>query len=195
MTTPSSELVGAPAGRRYGAAVLDLLGMMLVAGAAGVALSPVSENLAALVFVTLCFIYYYLLEGWLATTPGKLLTGLAVVDEHGAPAGWNAAFARTLLRVIEVNPLLLGGIPAFVVVTLTKRNQRLGDMLGGAFVVDVADLDLPDAVEPRPTVVECPACGERLTDRTLTTCPVCGATIGPAGSGLPSTRENKESVR
>jgi uncharacterized RDD family membrane protein YckC len=39
------------------------------------------------------------------------------------------------LRIIEVNPLLLGGIPAGIVVISTSRKQRIGDLLAGTIVV------------------------------------------------------------
>ena len=37
--------------------------------------------------------------------------------------------------VIEVNPLLLGGLPAGLVVIATERKQRIGDLLAGTLVV------------------------------------------------------------
>ncbi len=54
---------------------------------------------------------------------------------NGEPCDWTAAAIRSVLRVIEVNPLLLGGLPAGLVVISTARKQRLGDILGGTVVV------------------------------------------------------------
>jgi hypothetical protein len=42
---------------------------------------------------------------------------------------------RTLLRVIEVNPILLGALPAGIMLLVTKRRQRLGDLLAGTVVI------------------------------------------------------------
>jgi uncharacterized RDD family membrane protein YckC len=39
------------------------------------------------------------------------------------------------LRIIEVNPLLFGGIPAGIAVILSRRKQRIGDLLAGTVVV------------------------------------------------------------
>lgn len=39
------------------------------------------------------------------------------------------------MRLVEVNPFLLGGIPAGIAVALSTYNQRLGDMLAGTYVV------------------------------------------------------------
>ena len=47
---------------------------------------------------------------------------------------------RTLLRLFEVNPLLLGGIPAAIAVLCSKNRQRLGDMLAGTYVIRTKDL-------------------------------------------------------
>ena len=46
-----------------------------------------------------------------------------------------SAMLRTLLRVIEVNPILLGALPAGIVLLVTKRKQRLGDLLAGTVVI------------------------------------------------------------
>lgn len=48
-----------------------------------------------------------------------------------------AALVRTLLRVVEANPLLFGGVPAGVCILASKRNQRLGDLAAGTLVVSV----------------------------------------------------------
>jgi uncharacterized RDD family membrane protein YckC len=42
---------------------------------------------------------------------------------------------RTLLRLLEANPLLFGGLPAGVAILLSGRNQRLGDLAAGTMVV------------------------------------------------------------
>jgi len=43
-------------------------------------------------------------------------------------------------RLVEVNPLLLGGLPAGIAVAMSRRRQRLGDMLAGTYVVRRKDL-------------------------------------------------------
>jgi uncharacterized RDD family membrane protein YckC len=66
---------------------------------------------------------------------GKYFQGLIVRKLDGGRCDWRAALIRGGLRIIEVNPLLLGGLPAGLFVISTDRKQRLGDMLAGTVVV------------------------------------------------------------
>jgi uncharacterized RDD family membrane protein YckC len=79
--------------------------------------------------------YFFLPEALWSRTPGKYLQGLAVVDASGARCGWRRALVRTLLRVVEANLLLFGGLPAGLTILASKRNQRLGDLAAGTLVV------------------------------------------------------------
>ena len=79
--------------------------------------------------------YFFLCEALWSRTPGKYLQGLVVVDTSGGHCGWRRALVRTLLRVVEANPLLFGGLPAGVTILASKRNQRLGDLAAGTLVV------------------------------------------------------------
>ena len=73
------------------------------------------------------FGYFLLFEGLWATSPGKLLTGLVVVQYDGRKCTWRQAWQRTLLRLVEVNPLFLGALPAALMIIRTRYHQRLGD--------------------------------------------------------------------
>lgn len=84
-------------------------------------------------------LYYPLFEGMYGITIGKMAVGIMVVDYQGRPPGLAKAFIRTLLRVIEVNPFLLGGLPAGLVALMSRRKQRLGDMLARTLVIYRAD--------------------------------------------------------
>jgi uncharacterized RDD family membrane protein YckC len=53
----------------------------------------------------------------------------------GERCNFEGAVIRTLLRVIEVNPLLLGAIPAGITVMSTERKQRIGDIVAKTVVV------------------------------------------------------------
>src|SRR5207302_217443 len=79
----------------------------------------------ALLWVT----YYAVLEGYFGATLGKRAAGLRVTDLEGRRIGWQAAIVRSLARLLDVLPFtyLLGGI----LTLLTKRHQRLGDLLAG----------------------------------------------------------------
>jgi uncharacterized RDD family membrane protein YckC len=88
----------------------------------------------------LIVLYYPLLEGLTGFTAGKVVARIKVVDETGGLPGIKKAVIRTLARLIEVNPLLLGGIPAGIIVLINKRRQRLGDIAAGTFVLKTSDL-------------------------------------------------------
>jgi uncharacterized RDD family membrane protein YckC len=92
-------------------------------------------------FLALIFLlgYFPVTEGLWGQSLGKLIMGLVVVDEKGDRPGLLRAAGRTLTRLVEVNPLLLGGIPAGITVALNDKRQRLGDMLAGTYVISKAD--------------------------------------------------------
>jgi uncharacterized RDD family membrane protein YckC len=79
--------------------------------------------------------YFFVFEAWWSRTPGKYLFGLWVCQTDGSRCTLSSAVIRTLLRIIEVNPLLLGGLPAGIMLMVTKRKQRLGDLLAGTVVI------------------------------------------------------------
>src|SRR5262249_46352947 len=75
-------------------------------------------------------------------TPGKKLVGIRVMLESGAPVDVRAAFIRNLLALVDFLPgfYLLGAL----IVTLTQRGQRLGDLAAGTIVVRERALRPPD---------------------------------------------------
>jgi uncharacterized RDD family membrane protein YckC len=79
--------------------------------------------------------YFVVFEALWGRTLGKLITGTIVIDHNGRAPGFAKAATRTLLRLIEVNPLLIGGLPAGIALLVTKRHQRMGDLLAGTYVV------------------------------------------------------------
>lgn len=85
--------------------------------------------------------YFPVTEGIWGQSLGKLVTGLVVVDEKGRKPGVVRALLRTLTRVVEVNPFLAGGVPAGIVVAISKERRRLGDMLAGTWVIHKKDLE------------------------------------------------------
>jgi uncharacterized RDD family membrane protein YckC len=97
---------------------------------------------AALVVVA----YYIVLEGCYGCTLGKLILGIRVVNSGCNPPGFKGSFLRTITRLIEVNPILLGGLPAGIIASLSKKRQRLGDMWARTYVLRVTDIRLLRAV-------------------------------------------------
>jgi len=100
----------------------------------GVVPDPV---LGVTIFIGLAvaILYFPVGEAFWGRTLGKLLTGLVIIDRDGRPPGIGKALLRTLLRLIEVNPFLLGGIPAALAVLASENRQRLGDMAARTYVV------------------------------------------------------------
>ena len=57
------------------------------------------------------------------------------MDSNGNNPGIIKASVRLLLRLIEVNPILFGGFVAGIVVNVSEKGQRWGDMLAGTYVI------------------------------------------------------------
>src|SRR2546430_9143585 len=91
----------------------------------------------ALLWVT----YYTVFEGFFGATLGKRLTGLRVTDLEGRRISWQGSIVRNIARLLDVLPFayLLGGILTLV----TRRHQRLGDLLAGTVVVPLAAVSYP----------------------------------------------------
>ncbi len=120
---------------RHIAAILDnVLAVML-----GVAVAKsIPEDLLALqvfLFGAVYLSYYFLFEAFISRTPGKLQTGLIVIKFDGGRCTWRDSLIRTCCRIIEVNPALLGAIPAALSIVLSKHHQRLGDKIARTIVV------------------------------------------------------------
>lgn len=77
--------------------------------------------------------------GWRGQTPGKRALGLRVVGADGAPVGPAESVLRNALRALEAP---LGYAPAVLMVALTPRRQRLGDLVAGTLVIQERRYDL-----------------------------------------------------
>ena len=137
--------------RRYLAACMDsLLAIVCFGCVIGVFKSLLPKSRSAefdvIIGVFACvlyFLYYFIPEAFFSTTPGKTWCGLCVRHIDGSKCSMKGAFIRTLTRIFEVNPLF-GALPAIITVFMTKRRQRIGDILAGTVVVEkrVADAAL-----------------------------------------------------
>jgi len=97
---------------------------------------PESLQMVKAVFFFLVYLAYFIvLEALWSRTLGKLFQGLVIRKLDGRPCDWKAALIRSALRIVEVNPLLLGGLPAGLVIITSERKQRIGDLLAGTLVV------------------------------------------------------------
>ena len=130
--------------RRWAATVIDFILLIFFTGALVYVDDHFGEHIAnpfiAGLFVgVIC--YYLLLEGFTGYTLGKFALRIQAVDQNGRPPGFVKSLLRTLLRIVDTNPFLLGGVPAGICVLASREKQRLGDMAAKTYVVKVRDLD------------------------------------------------------
>lgn len=99
-------------------------------GLAGIQLS----GLIVLLAVLIAWSYFIVLEWlWQGQTVGKRMHGLRVIREDGAPAGFVAILIRNLVRIVDFLPGFYG--LGLMVIILSPRSQRLGDIAAGTYVV------------------------------------------------------------
>ncbi|MEA2471942.1 MAG: hypothetical protein QOE38_2941 [Thermoleophilaceae bacterium] len=81
-------------------------------------------------------VIYVILPGLKGTSPGKALLGIRLVNAEGRPPGVLRAFLRYILLIVDEFPYILPMLTGFIVALNSERNQRVGDMAAGTFVVD-----------------------------------------------------------
>lgn len=106
----------------------------------------VSANWAIGIFVFIIFLlqwgYFTLFEALdFGRTPGKRVAKVRVIHQSGRGVNFVESLARNLVRFIDYLPgfYAVGVVSIFV----SKRNQRLGDMVAGTLVVRDREADAP----------------------------------------------------
>lgn len=120
--------------RRAVAVIIDIILIGIVTSIIGGILGR--SRLAAvggLLALLISFGYYIYLEGSYGQTIGKMALGIVVVTEDGEPIAYRAAAIRTILRIVDALPALY--LIGIIVIVLTDRNQRLGDIVADTVVV------------------------------------------------------------
>ncbi len=97
-------------------------------------------GMVVILFLVGSFCYYLLLEGLTGYTLGKFVLRIQVVNGEGRPPGMIKSLIRTLIQMVDTNPLLFWGLPAGICVLVTPRKQRIGDMAANTYVVRTRDL-------------------------------------------------------
>lgn len=122
-------------GRRYIAACVDnTLSMILSLVVAKQ--FPDSQPVIQVIVMVLTYLAYYLVsEGLFCSSPVKYLLCLSVNHFDGGPCTFRQTVIRTLMRILEVNPILLGFIPAELAIFFSRDRQRFGDRLARTVVV------------------------------------------------------------
>jgi uncharacterized RDD family membrane protein YckC len=122
--------------------------------------SQISKAGVGVLLVLLFFVqwgYFTALEAWRGASIGKSALGLRVVTSEGRPIGFVASLLRNLLRAADALPFgYLGGV---VSMALTKRFQRVGDLVAGTMVVRTER-----AAAAKPIVLRPPASPEELRE-------------------------------
>ncbi len=137
------------------------IALLFVSGIFLVAAVHFNSSISEHWIVGIGFLIYFLLHwGYFALfeafnngrTPGKAVAKIHVIHRSGRAISFIEALARNLVRIVDNFPgLYTVGI---ITIFLSKRNQRLGDMVAGTLVV-------------RDRAVESPHWGE-LGTRTIT---------------------------
>lgn len=137
-------------GSRFAAGTIDACiltvpwcGALCVAVAAvpgGNATTPEELQSVGMAFVGVCYailwLYFLVFETtWGGRTPGKRALRLRVMSVHGGPAPFSAIVLRNVLRIVDSLPTLIPPFAGGVVMFLTRRSQRIGDLVAGTVVV------------------------------------------------------------
>jgi uncharacterized RDD family membrane protein YckC len=150
------EMPLAGIGSRFIAILIDYLiwgAAFLVLGVLAAIIVPalhffggVSATWAAGIFFLIVFLlqwgYFALFEAFdHGRTPGKRVAKIRVIHQSGRGINFVEALARNLVRFVDYLP----GVYAVGVVTMfiSKRNQRLGDMVAGSLVVRDREVNAP----------------------------------------------------
>lgn len=132
------ELDTASIGSRLLAGLIDLViqgvAFLLIVLAAVTLMGDGAVVVILITQLLLIVVYPIAFEaGMRGRTPGKAALGLRVVTTEGAPIRIRHATSRSVLAVVET--YLLGGFGAVLAILLSRRSQRLGDMVAGTVVV------------------------------------------------------------
>lgn len=150
------ELPLAGIGSRFIAILIDYLiwgAAFLVLGVLAAIVLPalhffggVSATWAAGIFFLIVFLlqwgYFALFEAFdHGRTPGKRVAKIRVIHQSGRGINFVEAVARNLVRFVDYLPgfYAVGVVAIFI----SKRNQRLGDMVAGSLVVRDREVDAP----------------------------------------------------
>ncbi len=145
----------------------------------------VSANWAIGIAVLIVFLlqwgYFALFEAFgNGRTPGKRVAHIRVIHQSGRGINFVEALARNLVRFVDALPSFYA--VGVVVIFLSRRNQRLGDMVAGTLVVRDREVDSPHWAESSGRTITAPTLA---TDSLITASR--SAQAGPWG-GPPHLR-------
>jgi uncharacterized RDD family membrane protein YckC len=130
------EAVGV--GRRAVAIIIDMILLSIVGYVIALATGSTTaagfnlEGGPAFLWLIIALTYYILMEATAGATLGKKAMGLKVVKEGGEPIDWKASIVRNIMRIVDGLFFYLVGA---IVVWVSRKKQRLGDMAANTLVV------------------------------------------------------------
>jgi uncharacterized RDD family membrane protein YckC len=99
-------------------------------------------GIALLIVFVMHWGYFALFEAFSnGRTPGKRVAKIRVIHQSGRGINFVEALARNLVRYVDSLPSFYA--VGIVVIFLSRRNQRLGDMVAGTLVVRDREVDSP----------------------------------------------------
>jgi len=125
--------------RRWLGAWIDFIVLLLFLVIPDYVLGNETYQATLFVWLGLGVAYFPVMETLLGRTVGKFVARTRVVDARGQNPSIIQSVVRTLFRLIEVNPVLVGGVPAGIAASVSRHKQRLGDMAAHTYVLREKD--------------------------------------------------------
>ncbi|MGP8252312.1 MAG: RDD family protein [Terracidiphilus sp.] len=111
-------------------------------GAFGAKAATWGVGVFILIFFLIFWGYFALIEAFNnGRTPGKRVARIRVIHQSGRGISFVESLGRNLVRVIDWVPGFYG--VGIVAIFLSRRHQRLGDMVAGTLVVREREVDAP----------------------------------------------------
>jgi uncharacterized RDD family membrane protein YckC len=92
-------------------------------------------TIVTLVYYAVFLVYFTLCELLFAATPGKKALGLTVVSVTGEKMSVQQVLIRNVIRLFDFYPSLFFYAITLMIVSITRRQQRSGDLAAGTMVV------------------------------------------------------------
>jgi uncharacterized RDD family membrane protein YckC len=102
-------------------------------------------TLSSLWLFAIVFLYFFIQEALVGTTPGKLFFGLYVASSDGGRVTVTAALLRNMVRFIDSLPILY--IVGLISSLLSPTFQRLGDRVAHTTVVPIKAARASDQIQ------------------------------------------------
>lgn len=125
--TPEMGTENFVTGRRIAAVIIDSLAISII-----LALLPVRGEAFFAILLPVYFAYFLIMEGIWGQTVGKKVLGIVVVKDDGTPITMGESFIRNVLRFVDG---FLSYLVGFLAMTVSDKNQRIGDRMAGTVVV------------------------------------------------------------